>query len=150
VVLAAIERATTRYAIQVVSIAQRVPRGIAWLGFLKSPDIEAPANIPDVAGKRIPNRSRYIERLNENAERPLNDSFPRRGIKLLRRVCRLRPVNSMPRFSSRNGCRSTAEAGIEKMATNKTTVKTLLALAKMALPAMQREVHATRTRVCRA
>ena len=33
----------------VVNVAQRVPLGIALLGFLRSPDMEAPAKIPDVA-----------------------------------------------------------------------------------------------------
>lgn len=35
----------------------RVPLGIDLLGFLRSPDILAPAKIPAVAGNRIPNKS---------------------------------------------------------------------------------------------
>ena len=41
---------------KVESMAQRVPVGMALLGFLRSPDMEAPANIPEVAGNRMPNR----------------------------------------------------------------------------------------------
>jgi len=34
-----------------------VPRGMDLLGLRRSPDILAPANIPAVAGKRMPKRS---------------------------------------------------------------------------------------------
>jgi hypothetical protein len=49
VVAAAMERMTVKYAMNVVRVAHNVPCGIALLGFLKSPDMEAPANIPEVA-----------------------------------------------------------------------------------------------------
>ncbi len=49
VVEAAMDTRTTKYTIKVASMAQSVPLGIVVLGFFKSPDMEAPAKMPDVA-----------------------------------------------------------------------------------------------------
>lgn len=48
-VVAAMDRTTTKYTMNVVNMAQSVPFGIALLGFLRSPDMDAPAKMPDVA-----------------------------------------------------------------------------------------------------
>jgi hypothetical protein len=48
---------TSVYVIKVKARPERVPLGIDLLGFFRSPDMLAPAKIPPVAGKRIPNRS---------------------------------------------------------------------------------------------
>ena len=45
----AMERATKKYTMKVVSMAHRVPLGMALLGLLRSPDMDAPAKMPDVA-----------------------------------------------------------------------------------------------------
>lgn len=49
VVEAAMETRTTKYTAKVENMAQSVPLGMALLGFLKSPDMDAPAKMPDVA-----------------------------------------------------------------------------------------------------
>lgn len=49
VVEAAMDTMTIKYTIKVASMAQSVPLGIVVLGFFKSPDMEAPAKMPDVA-----------------------------------------------------------------------------------------------------
>jgi hypothetical protein len=49
VVLKAIENMTTKYTTKVVSMAHRVPFGIILLGSLRSPDMDAPAKMPEVA-----------------------------------------------------------------------------------------------------
>jgi hypothetical protein len=60
VALEANDKITVVYAIKVVNIAHSVPTGMSFDGFRKSPDMEAPAKMPDVAGNRMPNRSRKV------------------------------------------------------------------------------------------
>ena len=134
VVLDASDTITSTYAIKVDSMAHNVPTGIALLGFFRSPDMEAPAKMPEVAGKRIPNRSR-------NVARPWKDAPAECGSKLDFSVCQLTPVNSMPRPGSLNGRMNKAEKGMLRMATIKITSRALLALANMPLPAKQSAVQ---------
>lgn len=124
-------------------MAHSVPLGIALLGFFRSPDIDAPANMPDVAGKRMPKRSR-------NVDRPLNEGSSVCGRKLSRRVCRLIPVNWIPRFSSWKGRLNMADTGMLIIANERMMIRALLALAKMPLPARQSAVQARRATVCSA
>lgn len=124
-------------------MAHSVPLGMALLGFFRSPDMDAPAKIPDVAGNRMPKRSR-------NVARPLNEGSSVCGRKLSRRVCRLMPVNCIPRSSSWKGCLKMADTGILMMANERMIIRALLALAKMPLPARQSAVQARRAAVCRA
>jgi hypothetical protein len=135
-VLDAKETITSRYARKVDNIAQSVPRGMALLGLRRSPDMEAPAKIPDVAGKRIPNKSR-------NVVKPLKWPLEESGRRLDFRVARLNPVNSMPLSGSTKAGFRRAETGILKMEKVSTTKRALLALANMELPARQRPVQKT-------
>lgn len=57
VIVAAMARITNVYSTKVVAKPYSVPLGIDLLGFRKSPDMLAPANIPPVAGNKIPKRS---------------------------------------------------------------------------------------------
>lgn len=56
-IVAPIDKMTRVYATKVNMRPCKVPLGIDLLGFFRSPDILAPAKIPAVAGKRIPNKS---------------------------------------------------------------------------------------------
>lgn len=49
VMLDAIDRTTMKYTMNVDKVAHNVPFGMALLGFLRSPDMDAPAKIPAVA-----------------------------------------------------------------------------------------------------
>jgi hypothetical protein len=55
VTVAAMAKMTVIYIKNVRPIPANVPRGIETLGFFRSPDMLAPANIPAVAGKKTPN-----------------------------------------------------------------------------------------------
>lgn len=56
-IVAPIDNMTRVYATKVNMSPCKVPLGIDLLGVLKSPDMLAPAKMPAVAGKRIPNKS---------------------------------------------------------------------------------------------
>jgi hypothetical protein len=63
VVEAAIDTMTTKYTIKVANMAQSVPFGMVVLGFFKSPDMDAPAKMPDVALahiSKLEDKSTYI------------------------------------------------------------------------------------------
>src|SRR3569833_3370582 len=137
VVDAANDRMTTRYAKKVDSIAQRVPLGIDLLGFRRSPDMDAPANMPLVAGNRMPNRSL-------NVSSPLNSWLDGCGRKLDRSVAQLSPVNLIPRPGATKGCMIMADTGMLRMARVRMTRSPLLAFANIQLPARHRMVHTTK------
>lgn len=131
---------TSKYATNVDNMAHRVPIGIALDGFRRSPDMEAPAKMPDVAGKRTPKRSRKVPR-------PPNSLPAECGKRLDLRVAKLTPVKLMPRTGSWNAGNTKAESGMLAIDTVKMTRRALLAFAKTELPARQRRVQTSRAAV---
>lgn len=139
-VLAAKEKITSRYEIRVESIAQSVPLGIALLGFLRSPDIEAPAKIPEVAGNKTPNSARKVSK-------PANSLPFVWGRRFDLKVSRLKPVNSIPLTGSMKAGLNKPDTGMLMIEMTRTTRRALLAFAKMELPARHRQVHTARAAV---
>ncbi|KAH3673611.1 hypothetical protein WICPIJ_009728 [Wickerhamomyces pijperi] len=98
-----------------------VPLGIDLEGFLKSPDIEAPAKIPAVAGKKIPNRSWNVSLPgSSDPAAPCVNS----GNKFERTVSHVGPVYSSPYSLKMNGFTNTEETGIDIVAIKSKTNNT--------------------------
>ncbi|KAH3672063.1 hypothetical protein WICMUC_004464 [Wickerhamomyces mucosus] len=105
-------------------------------GFLKSPDILAPANIPAVAGKKMPNKSLKVSlEFNRDPAAP----FVKCGMKFSENVSQVGPVYKVS--NSSNGLTNKTDIGIEMVEISNNTNNKLPALDTNADPTNAIQIH---------